>query len=670
MKSELLRVIFCSLTVLCVTVTPAVKSAPEAPTASSDRAKKPWAFEPLKRIDPPVDASGWSANPIDRFVLVRLRDQGLEPAGPADKRTLIRRASFDLIGLPPTPAEVDAFLADRAPDAFTKVVDRLLASPQYGERWARHWLDVVRYADTAGFEQDFYYPNAWRYRDYVIRALNADKPFDRFIQEQVAGDEIWPGDPEALAATGMYCVGPALAEAALMSSQLEYDWLTDAADTTGAAFLGLTFGCARCHDHKYDPLTQRDYYQMQAIFAASDRPFPAKIRLNRIKGLNGLLSDAPVPKDVLNDPRCTVRSEEEVGLHLFHRAQPWSVHRLRRGELSKPREEVGPGFPEALVAGQHPIDFAGVDAQRRRARLGAWLTSPDNPLTARVLVNRVWGWHFGQALVRTPNDFGTQGEPPTHPELLDWLAREFVDPSLQSLSPGERRVGVWGWSLKRLLRLILLSNTYQMQSVAAGRGLQVDPENRLLWHYPRRRLEGEAIRDSMLACAGTLNLKAGGRPVVPPLGKEELTGLFDVKDKWQVTNDPAEHNRRSVYLLVRRTFIYPMLAAFDAPDVMNSCPKRTRTIVPTQALTLLNSPLAREQSATFARRLLRECGDRRDEIVRSAWQLAFSRPASEPEIKRALQFLKNRRDAAVGNEPALAELCLALFNANEFAYVD
>jgi hypothetical protein len=652
MNSQFHRAILWCVAMGGVLVAAAAADEPKPPTPPTSVAK-PWAFQPVKHVEPPEDASGWSANPIDRFVRARLLSQGLEPAGPADQRTLIRRASFDLRGLPPAPAEVDAFVADRSLDAFAKVVDRLLDSPQYGERWARHWLDVVRYADTGGFEQDFYYPNAWRYRDYVIRALNADKPFDRFVQEQVAGDELWPGDPEALAATGMYCVGPAMSEAALMSNQLEYDWLTDAADTTGAAFLGLTFACARCHDHKYDPLTQRDYFGMQAVFAASDRPYPPKIRLNRIKGLNGLLSDAPVPKELLNDPRCTIQSDDKVGLHLFHRAQPWTVHRLRRGELSKPREEVGPATPAALAAEGHPSDFSRVAATARRARLAAWLTSADNPLTARVLVNRVWGWHFGQPLVRTPNDFGTQGEAPAHPDLLDWLARDFMD---------------HGWSLKRLHRLILLSKTYQMQSVAVGRGFQMDPENRLLAHCPRRRLEGEAIRDAMLTCAGTLNLKPAGPPVVPRLDSEELTGLFGIKEKWPVTPDATEHTRRSVYLLVRRTFIYPMFAAFDAPEVMTSCPQRTRTVVPAQALTLLNSPLAREQSVAFARRLLKECGDHPEAIVARAWLLAFGRPATRTERERALMFLGQK--SSVPLEVTLGELCLALFNANEFVYVD
>jgi hypothetical protein len=331
---------------------------------------------------------------------------------------------------------------------------------------------------------------------------------------------------------------------------------------------------------------------------------------------------------------------------MFHRTKALPVHRLRRGELSKPREVVAPAYPVAQLPAEDPPDFAGVAAEKRRAAFAQWLTSPQNPLTARVLVNRVWGWHVGQALVRTPNDFGAQGEPPTHPQLLDWLARDFVE---------------HGWDLKRLHRSIMLSSTYRMGSVADAHGKETDPENRLLSHFPRHRLEGEAIRDSLLACAGTLNLKAGGPPVVPPLSAQELTGLFDAKGKWPATPDAAEHNRRSVYLLARRTFTYPLFAVFDPPEGMSSCPQRPRTVVPTQALTLLNSPLARDQSAAFARRLLKECGDKPETVVPRAWQLAFGRPPSAKESERALSFLQ---------KAALADLCLALFNANEFVYVD
>jgi hypothetical protein len=629
---------------------------------SADLAKRrPWSFAPLRQTAPPTDPSGWSADPIDRFLREKQRSQGLAPAPPADRRTLLRRVTFDLLGVPPTPDEVEAFLADSSPGAWSRAVDRLLASPQYGERWGRHWLDVVRYADSGGFEADPLYPSAWRYRDYVIRSLNADKPFDRFVQEQVAGDELWPNEPEAVLGTGLYCIGPTLEESAMVPNQLEHEWLTDAVDTTGAAFLGLTLGCARCHDHKYDPITQQDFYAMQAIFAASDRPYSGKVRLLRIKGLNGLLSEAPVPEQLKNDPRCTLRTEDRVGFHLFHREQPLEVHRLHRGELSKPREVAAPAIPAALLTPGRSGEpsrtadewgaarlGAPADSGKRRAALARWLTAADNPLMARVLVNRVWGWHFGQPLVRTPNDVGRQGEPPAHPELLDWLARDFM----------ER-----GWSLKHLHRRILLSAAYRMQSIALGHGVEVDPENRLLWHFFRHRLEGEAIRDSMLACAGTLNPKPFGPAVVLPLSRQELAGLFDANGKWPVTKDVSQHTRRSVYVLVRRTFPYPLFAAFDPPEVMTSCPCRRPTIVPRQALTLLNSPLAREQSTAFARRLSRECGDDPERLVARAWLLAFGRPVSPTESARAVAFLKQPPDAVV-------DLCLALFNTNEFIYVD
>jgi hypothetical protein len=381
--------------------------------------------------------------------------------------------------------------------------------------------------------------------------------------------------------------------------------------------------------------------------------------------LNGLLSEAKVPDSLLNDPRCTVEVEDRTGFRLFHRRVPMEVHRLHRGEIGKPRENVAPALPSALVSSHDRAELSKVPSSKRRAAFAKWLTSPENPLTARVLVNRVWAWHFGEGLVRTPGDFGFQGEEPTHPELLDWLATDLMS---------------HGWSLKRLHRMILTSSTYRMSSVATGAGLKTDPENRLLWHFPRRRLEGEAIRDTMLACGGRLNPKLFGPPVVPPLGKEELTGLFDAKGKWPVTKDGHEHDRRGVYLLVRRTFAYPLFATFDPPEVMTSCPRRMRTIVPTQALALFNSPLARGQAAAFAHRLLADCGEEPEHLVDRAWLLAFSRPVTTAERDHALAFLKARttalrprQDTAQSfstTEDALADLCLALFNANEFIYVD
>jgi hypothetical protein len=625
-----------------------------------------WAYQPISRAEPPPDRQGWSTHPIDRFLRASQAALGVVPVADADRRTLIRRVTFDLLGLPPTPAEIQAFVSDGASGSREKLVERLLASERYGERWGRHWLDVVRYADTAGFEHDPMYPSAFRYRDYVIQSLNADKPFDRFIQEQVAGDELWPADQSAAVATGLYCVGPVLEESAMTPNQLEYDWLIDATDTTGAAFLGLTIGCARCHDHKYDPITQADYFAMQAIFAASDRPYRNELRERQIKALNGLLSEGALPDRLKNDPRCELKTEAQAGFGLFHRDEPLEVHRLHRGEVNKPREVAVPGLPEFLSLATAPDEPNMTAPERRRTTLARWLTSTKSPLTARVIVNRVWGWHFGEGLVRTPNDFGNQGDPPTHPELLDWLARDFMD---------------HGWSLKHLHRQILSSRSYQLRSIGDEAGRAKDPGNRLLWHFPRRRLEGEAIRDSMLACSGTLNLEMFGPPVVPPLSAQELTGLFDAKVKWPVTKDASQSSRRSVYLLVRRTFTYPMFAAFDSPEVMASCARRQRTVVPTQALALLNGPQAHELSRAFANRLLAESGTDLERVVSQAWLLAFGRNPRPAEQERAIAFVNKSaaaRDARSGAlfpidqslGLVLADLCLALFNSNEFICVD
>jgi hypothetical protein len=666
--------------VLCELSSMAHPNVVWADTTIDEQVEVHWSFRRLcLPVPPPTKNSAWVKTPVDAFVLSKLEDRGLRPAGAASRQTLLRRLSFDLLGLPPSAEEVDQFLGDRDPGAYERLVERMLSSPHYGERWGRHWLDVVRYADTGGFEADLLYPRAWRFRDYVIRSLNAGKPFDRFVLEQVAGDELWPNDPEAVLGSNMYSIGPALADSAMVAGQLEYDWLTDCADTTGEALLGMTLGCARCHDHKYDPIRQRDYYAMQAIFAASDRTYPEKIRLNRIKALNGLLSDAPIPKRLLDDPRCTVKDEAREGFRLLRRAEPLVVHLLHRGELNKPQEIIEPALPAALLPGGARAELAHVSSTQRRTVLARWLTSAENPLVARVLANRVWGWHFGQSIVGTPNDFGFQGEEPTHPQLLDYLAKDLID---------------HGWSLKRLHRLILLSSTYQMVSVATDAAAREDDANLLLSHFPRRRLEGEEIRDAMLTCSGQLNLKQFGKPFVPPLGQEELTGLFDARQKWPVTKDGSEHTRRSVYLLVRRTFTYPMFSSFDPPEVMTSCARRMQTIVPAQALTMLNSPQAREQAAAFATRIIEGNEGAPEKAVSSAWLWAYGRPITKPETERALEFLKERSlmlaSSARGDRPAddkakrdsrrspcsspqesaLAELCLALFNSNEFIFVD
>jgi hypothetical protein len=649
-----------------------------------------WAFQPIRTVVPPAQGTNaWIINPIDGFVFTRLARAHLHPVPPASRLVLLRRATFDLIGLPPTPEDIESFLKDDRPEAYHEVVERLLASPHYGERWARHWLDLARYADTGGFEKDLSNPNSWKFRDYVIRSFNSNKPFNRFIQEQVAGDELWPDDPESTLATTFYAIGPVSLDSALNSTQLEYEWLTDSADTTGAAFLGLTMGCARCHNHKYDPISQQDYFAFQALFAASDRPFPESVREHRIKGLNGILADVPTPKELLDDPRCTIKTDDKIGPRIFHRDAPLEIHRLKRGDLNKPLEAVEPALPAVFAVDKEA--FASVPPIQRRAVLAKWLVSPANPLTARVLVNRVWAWHFGQGLVRTTSDFGAQGDPPTHPDLLDWLARDFID---------------HGWDMKRLHRLIMSSATYQMQSTGASQlALNTDQENRLLSHFPRKRLDAEAIWDSLHAVAGTLNPKQFGPPVVPELSKEELSGLF-VEKGWNVTNDRTEFSRRGIYLFERRTFLFPIFDAFDPPDVMSSCPRRFETIVPTQALALLNSAAVQSQAREFAHRLLGDCGGQLEKIPARAWALAFNRPISPRENEWALGFFQKREAAdvagksAVPDEPpggpgapesnpvpentssstayvakpwfetALAEFCLALFNANEFVFVD
>jgi hypothetical protein len=663
-----------------------------AAALAGDEASQRWAFQPIRAVVPPQQpSSGGIKSPIDAFILAKLEQARLKPVPPANRLTLLRRASFDLIGLPPSPQEIESFLKDNRREAYPELVERLLASPHYGERWGRHWLDLTRYADTGGFEKDLAYPNAWRFRDYVIRSFNSNKPFNRFIQEQIAGDELWPDDPEATVATGLFTIGPVSQDSALMSTQLEYEWLTDAADTTGAAFLGLTMGCARCHNHKYDPISQQDYFAIQAIFAASDRPYPAAVREHRLKGLNGILADVPIPQELLQDPRCTIKTDDQVSARLFHRDALMQIHRLKRGELSRPLEVVEPALPAIFAVDKKLFDAETVPPTQRRAVLAKWLVSPGNPLTARVLVNRVWAWHFGHGIVRTPSDFGAQGERPTHPELLDWLARDFID---------------HGWDMKRLHRLILLSATYQMQSSGASQhALDSDPENRLLCHFPRRRLDAEAIWDNLHAAAGTLNLKQFGPPVMPELSKEELSGLFDEKS-WKATKDPAESDRRGIYLFERRTFLFPILDAFDPPDVMTSCPRRFETTVPTQALALLNSAVAQSQARQFARRLQADCEGKLEKIPARAWLLAFNRPITREEKARVLEVIRKREaalrkslnpdnssTASASNlqsneristsgpssrdtplepwlETALTEFCLALINANEFVFID
>ncbi|MEN9576063.1 MAG: hypothetical protein RL514_3918 [Verrucomicrobiota bacterium] len=705
---------------------------------AADRAH--WAFQPVKR--PPVPEIRPSPFPIrhslDAFLLAKLHAAGLTFAPLAPKETQLRRVSLDLIGLPPTLAELDTFLADTSADAWAKVVDRLLASPHYGERWGRHWLDLARYADTEGFEHDVTRPNAWRYRDYVVRSLNADKSYERFIREQIAGDELWPGDPDALIATGFNLIGPDMTDS---SDQIQrrLNTLNDMTDATASVFLGQTFGCARCHDHKFEPISQRDYFALQAFFmpAAFKRETPvptaeeradherAASEFNERPAVRELLAlEAPyreklraaklakqppevreahntppeqrtaaqanlafetaavvavTDKDVLAALSSTDRERRKALADAAKKfsapptlptaltlatsnAVPARAHLLNRGDYNQPRELVSAGFPQVLPSFEKNAESPASP----RAQLAAWVASPQNPLTARVLVNRVWQHHFGRGLVATPSEFGRHGAKPSHPELLDWLASEFV---------------AGGWSLKRLHRVMVMSQAYRQSSVqyavisaqskarpAAGsatenwtlnteyfsKAIAADPENTLLWRMNRLRLEGEIIRDSLLAVSGRLNPQVGGPGVFPPIPADALKG----SKGWNTSADAREHDRRSLYIFAKRNLRFPFLEVFDAPDSNLTCPERGRSTTAPQSLTLLNADEVLTASRVVTARLEREAKEPRGRVA-LAYRLILGRQPTEREQAVAAQFLA---------QSPLTEFCRALFNLNEFVY--
>jgi len=604
---------------------PAAVPAATATPAVGGKPSSRWAYgEVVRPALPAVSNANWVRNPIDALLLARLESAGLEPAPPADRVALIRRLTYDLTGLPPSPEEVDAFVADLAADAYERLVDRLLASPHYGEAWGRHWLDLVRYAETNGYERDSAKPQAWRYRDYVIAAFNHDKPYDRFLHEQLAGDEIDPSSAEALIATGFYRLGlwddePADRELA------RFDGLDGIVSTAGQVFLGLSINCARCHDHKKDPLPQNDYYRFLAFFG-----------------------------DVTNqDGRNTRRVGPEPGLEVMCvREQGHAeTHVLLRGNPRLPGPQVEPGVP--VMLGQPSTTFTTGPGKRRA--LAEWLTDRRNPMTARVLVNRLWQFHFGRGLVPTPNDFGGLGEPASHPELLDWLAAEFME---------------GGWRIKRMHRLIVLSSAYRMSSRATASGLARDPGNRWFWRFPMRRLSAEEVRDSVLAVSGTLNLKAGGPSICPPIPREVLAGQSVPGSGW-ATSPPDEAARRSVYVHVKRSLPLPILATHDAPDTDASCPVRYTTTIPAQALGLLNGEFANEQAARFAERLRKESpGDLAAQVCRAIRLTTGARPTGE-EVARDIAWINElRRESRVGDQSALVQYCLMTLSANAFLYLD
>lgn len=605
----------------------------------TDGERDHWAFRPLVRPAPPdVGDSAWPRNPIDQFILAHLEQEQLAPLPPADRATLLRRVSFDLIGLPPMPEEIAGFVGDDSPLAYERLVDRLLASTAYGERWAQHWLDLARFAETDGFEHDKLRPDAWRYRDWVIDALNRDLPLDEFIRLQIAGDELRPGDTQAALATGFLIAGPDMPDLNLQEER-RHNVLNEIAATVGSVFLGLQVGCAQCHDHKYDPISQADFYRLRAVFETAE------------------LFKTP--------PGARVVHENGVA--------PVS-HLMVRGDFRRPGPVVEAAFPRiANVWGDEVLTLgASQPTSGRRTALARWLTRPDHPLTTRVLMNWLWQQHFGHGLCRTPSDFGVMGDSPSHPKLLDWLATELV---------------AQGWSLKQIHRVLVTSATYRQASWAGSpewsdeqtreaqsrleRSLAVDPDNRWLGRMNRRRLEGEAIHDALLTAAGRLSAGRGGPGVMAPLPPEVQGALL--AGHWKTSPNEEEHRRRSVYLFVRRNLRYPLFEAFDRPDTQASCPRRATSTTAPQALVLMNAEFAVAAAQALVDQVLSDAGSDATARIELIYRRTLSRDPSASEIDAARRFLQSQTaglDSAANNQTALVDFCRAMFNLNECVYVD
>jgi hypothetical protein len=645
--------------------------------------EKHWAYRAVQGLAPPDDSTGWARHPVDRFIIAKLRAQGLVPVGRAERRALVRRATFDLIGLPPTPEEVEAFAQDEAPDALAKVVDRLLASPRYGERWGRHWMDVVRYADTAGDNADYPIPEIHRYRDWIIDAFNADMPYDQFVQEQLAGDLLAKnGPPDKYAgqviATGFLALARRYATAPFEFWHLS---LEDAIDTTGQAFLGLSLRCARCHDHKFDPVTRADYYGLYAIFASTVFPYAgseefasknsprqnfvplvldAGVKIagyqQRLKELSALLAkDMKKEQQALREEqRVLHRLGAPLDLPVAYAVQDGKVAEVRihlQGDPDKPGP-TAPRYVPKFIEGE-PVKFP--EKGSGRLELARWLTRPDHPLTARVLVNRIWQHHFGRGLVATPNNFGLRGERPSHPELLDHLAAEFLRHN---------------WSIKWLHRYIMSSETYQLASEPFAELVAKDPSNIWLGHYPRRRLDAEALRDALLAVSGKLDCARPGAQPFPPITKWGWTQHAPFKDIY-----PSNH--RSVYLMTQRFQKHPFLALFDGPDTNASTGQRADSLLPLQALYLMNDPFVHEQAEGFARRLTARAAEPERRIA-WAYQFAWGRPPTMSEVARGIAYLERCADelrrAQTPEERVELDVWTSyarvLLAANEFVFVD
>jgi hypothetical protein len=642
-SARLLPLLFwggCSLALhLTAILSPASTRLPLSPSAEQPNysetgggAKDPrlnhWAYLPLIRPSvPAVSNPEWVRNPIDAFILARLESENLAPAPLADRLTLLRRLTFGLHGLPPAVEQLDEFLDDSSPQATTRLIDQLLASPHYGERWARHWLDLVRFCESQGFERDKIRDHSWRYRDYVIDSFNSDKSYFQFVREQIAGDLLEPVTPEGIIATGFLVAGPwdevgHNQAGAVMKARVREDELENTIASISQTFLGLTLNCARCHDHVYDPISLHDYYRFKSALDGvhhGDRPI---LPANQFSASSN--NNPPGPLAYAANPR-----------------QPQPTPLLPRGDVEQPGEIVSPsGLP--LLSHLDPEFGLAPDApeSQRRLKLAEWVTHPRNPLLARVLVNRLWQYHFGRGLVATPNDFGLNGAPPSHPELLDWLAAEFI---------------AQGGTLKPLHKLILLSHTYQQSSRFHPTAAAHDSENQLLSRFTPRRLESEAVRDAMLAISGQINLAQGGP------GYRQ----FDVyvNNSWFYTwadHHGPEFNRRTVYRLNVQSARDPLLDPLDCPDIATQTPVRNVTTTPLQALALMNNSFVLRQADHFAQRLRNQAPADLPGQIQFAWRLALGRSPTPGESTAA---------AALAREHGLESVCWALFNSSEFLYV-
>jgi Protein of unknown function (DUF1553)/Protein of unknown function (DUF1549)/Planctomycete cytochrome C len=687
-----------------------------------------WLLKPPKApAIPVVKNQNWVRNPIDAFILSKLEAKNLSPAQPADRRALIRRLYFDLIGLPPHPEEVQRFVSNPDPEAYEKLIDQVLADPRYGERWGRHWLDLARYAESDGFAVDTERPTAWRYRDYVIRAFNQDKPYDLFIKEQLAGDElkekpeVEKDGPERLVALGFLRMATWEIDAT-SRQQLRQDFLNELTGTTASVFLGLTVGCAQCHNHKYDPIPQRDFYRMQAFFAATGieelpDPFSEAENPKELKRLRRRYEDAvevaeaelekhkkelmhrfiesknlkqadpavvefmrelkvanvffqerndPIFKEVVWKNYLEAKDNLQHLSALEKRYQPlaWAVkdevppnvptipdtYLLVSGQLESKGEKTEPGFLECTAGKAEPAKIPFVEGSSgRRLALAEWIASAENPLTARVMVNRIWQNHFGEGLVRTASDFGKNGARPSHPKLLDWLATQFVEQK---------------WSIKAMHKLMLTSDTYRQSTAHAEwkRYTDIDPNNELLWRMNWVRLDAEVLRDSILELSGRLNPAQGGPSVLLDAPDDVAEGFEFFK--W-FPSEEAEQRRRTVYTFQRRSIVNPMLEVFDVANMNASCPRRNTTTVTPQALTLMNGDLTNKEAQHFAARIIKEAGPNPDQQIERAFWLVLGRPASEKEKSDSRKLLAKFPPPA-----GLADLGVVLFNLNEFLYLE